>query len=448
MINMNGSIIKSKRKELGINQIDLAGKELSRNQLSYIENNKTNLTHRTAKYIHYNMHLHSWLLGKAINFHFDELLNEDEEYLVFRNAQKILQKIEMNKIHSISELIETFELYAYAPIGFLKIPLLIQIAKKIENHSEQNFVVDIYEKVLNEYRNADFPKEYNPYLKIRPVINELILYYNSNMQYRKMIDLIQYWRAELINSEVEILPSIYFNLALAYSKLGSFDLSHKTIDSFLAMKKKNAKDEINAYTIKANTYFRENKFIESFAWYQKGMHLSQVEGLKDEYALALSNLINAYVSEYNSGIQNTFIEAYSNLLRIDQGTIGPKATSFLLYAKAIGAKFFTPNISAEQYCKLLSESLVFAFNYSHSSFFNIVSSIIDETDNYDLLVQCLDFVLLLEEESSLDDSKISSLLIILGRKLSKLEKHEHVFKIFDVLNNLKGENHGESQQTL
>lgn len=445
---MKGSLIKSTRKALGINQIDLAGEELSRNQLSYIENDKTSLTPRTTKHIHYNMHLFAWLLDQSIDFEFDELLGGNPDYHFFRKAQETLKKLEADTVYSIAELHGVFELYAYAPIGFLKIPLLILTAEKLEDYKEQNFVADIYEKVLDEYRNLNLPKEYHPYRKIRLVINKLVLYYNSSMQHRKMIDLIQYWRSELIKNGAEISSGIYFNLALAYSKMGSYEQSHKSIELFIELEDKNIEDTINAFTIKGNTYFRDSKFIEALVWYQKAMKLSKAEGLKGEYALALSNLVNAYVSDQNEVIEHTFIEAYSDLLRLDTKTIGSNATSFLLYAKAIGSKYFTANLSEEYYNKLLTEAVVYAFNSSPSSFSNIASSVIEKTDNYDLLVKCLDFVLQLEQESFLENTEIMSLLLKLGKKLSRLKKFEHIYIIFDVVNKLKEANYEKVQQTL
>ncbi len=434
--------IAETRKLLGVKQEHVAGKLLSRNQLSYLENGKTRLTKRTAKIIHYNIHMCAWLLDKRVDFEFDDLLGDDPDYLDFRDAYELNAKLSNCPFGSIQphELNAYFENFAYSNIGFIKIPLMLLLWKHLSYYDSTLASTEILEKGIYEYRNLEFPGFSKPYLKIRPFVNKLVSTHFSNLEYRKMIDLIHFWKSELEFFGERVPFTIYFNLALAYSNISSYDLAQKSIDSYITSESATKEELAKAFIVKGNIYVREKKYYESIGWFHKAITSSR-KSCMNTYTLALSGSINAMSYLSTDTLLPSFIEHYSELMRIDCSSLSNKATSSLLFTKAKGYRHY----SSECNIKIETELYIAALDYSSrnylSAFWNISEYIVDNTIYKDLILHCLELQLQMGSTKVYDLNRAIALLIKTGKRISELDNSAQLNRIFIALDSLQEARH-------
>ena len=206
-IKSSGEKIKTLRKSLNISQKELSNGIISIPMLSYIENNKVNLTAKIA-----------FLLCKRINEISKKNIAQFDEVFKSENvqAENIMNTLIKN-------------LKSYSTNDFIEIKFSIEKYLSIENYIKFNSIVGSY--LYNTSKDID-----NSLIFLEPILEDainrknnflpLIIFqlqrvYNKSKQWYKSIQLFKNLNMNLIY-EKEIKGYILFNFGLAFHKKNSY----------------------------------------------------------------------------------------------------------------------------------------------------------------------------------------------------------------------------------
>lgn len=313
-----GEKIKKLRTDIGLKQDDISNDEITRSLISMIENNKRNLTYRTAKIIATELNKYYVNLGAEIT---PDLLMESE----VQQAQRIIRE----KLDEMQQLLENptpgTEGQVYQSFQKLidfakewKLEEMIanlheargkfyyktyQYNKALEDFfdalgyylKEENYesAVSLYNFIGSCYYQLDLPEQALIYYQI---VNKIIdAHHPSNSQKLKMF--------------------IHKNIILCYRKFKKFDMALKAISDFKDFYKNEDRHLYEVLLMEGNTYLDIQNYEKARRTYDKLLKKSDklTPGLlfllydnyadfaqrKGEYQLSLKYIETAfeYVSE-------------------------------------------------------------------------------------------------------------------------------------------------------
>ena len=258
----SGKKIKKIRKELGISQNEIAGKEISRSLISQIENEKVNLTEKTARIIIDNINnyiIKSNLNINKYNYEFILTCNENEANNIGKSIVEELVNLDINfnllefnhKMLYIEDFLNKYQ-------DLLDYSLLINIYEHL---------IDIYYK-LEDLENGEYyifksteiamkNKDYNKMIKILAITSKRYFYVKN---YTEVISCCNYAiiLAKEHNISNDSLKKVYFNISIAYLNLKEHNKCERFLNILITDFNLNNKEYIDVQITKA-ICFKENK---------------------------------------------------------------------------------------------------------------------------------------------------------------------------------------------
>lgn len=267
-----GEKIKKLRTDIGLKQDDISNDEITRSLISMIENNKRNLTYRTAKIIATELNKYYVNLGAEIT---PDLLMESE----VQQAQRIIRE----KLDEMQQLLENptpgTEGQVYQSfqklIDFAKEWKLEEmIANLHEARGKFYYKTYQYNKALEDtFDSLGYHIKEENYDKVTHLYNYIgSCYYQLNLPEQA---LIYYQIVEKIieahqpiNSQ-KIKSFILKNKILCFRKLKKFDMALKIIIDFKKFYKNEDKHLYEVLLMEANTYRDIHNYEKAYKLYNK-----------------------------------------------------------------------------------------------------------------------------------------------------------------------------------
>jgi HTH-type transcriptional regulator, quorum sensing regulator NprR len=244
-----GQKIRKLRKELNMNQEDLASDTIARPFISMIEIGKRGLSYDTAKAIAEKFNKHAQDLGIKLSVDADFILRKPSE-----DAELYcLEILQNNSLESIKEVIQVstqFQLELVKAKAYLTLgDFYINAHNYIEAFANHNIALDLY-KNTNK-------KELEPYLykqlghcKYKLLqFGDALLYFERSYYYSKIYENMQIQRISI------------YNMAMCYKKLDKIETALYYVDMYLSLCDKHAYFDVYvlyANILKANCYELQN----------------------------------------------------------------------------------------------------------------------------------------------------------------------------------------------
>lgn len=346
-----GRSIKSARAKLNIFQKDISNENLSKNLLSNIEKDKTNLTPQKGLMIYKRLLEHAVLKKIHIDIEFDELLNNNKEYFSIKKTYKIcwdlINIINLNAHIDIDRARNLLDYLKFNRHDILTYHGLYYISKALdERHKIEK--VDVLCKALDYIKVMDM--SVNMFIYRKHLYESVNLLYEER-KFDKLIDYFDDLRAAQKCYSNKVEPSIYYNLALFHSKLGNFDVALKYYDLYEKQCEDiSLIDRLDLLNNKAVILSETKKLNEAIDLYIIGAKESRNANLLIQESLFLSNIVYYVATNdllYLKELFNTsFIrlkEIYPEILKSNAGR------SSLILNLAVGYYYKGDSLSAEKY---------------------------------------------------------------------------------------------------
>lgn len=304
-----GMKIKKIRTQFKIKQSELSGKDITRNLISLIENDKANLTLHSAKIISENINIACQKREIDFSISANDLL-ESAEIQLENYLSKFRLLINMNEIEFINGSFD----------GYI---VELEEILTIYNLTLQKF--NMYVVIGDSYKkNKDFYKSYIFYTKAYQEshalsgnieLSRIILNIGycciQLKRYKEAIDFNRIAYIYTDNLPEDIKVSILFNTALAYKKINDYNNSLNTIkiieQQFYTFLKKDLTLGFNINMLKANCLKELNLYTDSIA-----ENLSLLDSIPDkniEFELVIyCNLLEIYINLNDTKALRTYID--------------------------------------------------------------------------------------------------------------------------------------------
>ncbi len=267
-----GEKIKQLRTDIGLKQDDISNDEITRSLISMIENNKRNLTYRTAKIISNSLNKYYVNLGAEIT---PDLLLESEveqaQRMIRERLDEMQQLLENPTAGTEVQIIESFQKL----IDFAKEWKLDEIIAELqETRGRFYFKTYQYNDALKDFFDAQeyyLQKEkYNKVASVYSLIGsshyQLNIPEQALLYYEKAYDTIVSRRPSNYD-HMNIL--VQKNKILCYIKLQRYDMAFKAIHDFKEHYKSEDRRLYEVMLMEANTYKDIQNYHKSIKLYDK-----------------------------------------------------------------------------------------------------------------------------------------------------------------------------------
>lgn len=351
-----GEKVRKIRKRIGANQTQIAGNKVTRNLISLIENNKTNLVLPTAKIIADNMN--SIITKKGIKnlYITSEWLLEDAYTQANNIADDYIKELRIIELEKKEQC--NFEEKVKEIEGFIR-----KWEISLENKSKiYEIISDIYLNLnkLNEsffkmQISLDFAMQNNKYdesilLMIALSKRMYLTGGNSLEQLRAMHLALNVYNENNLNNK-NLLKKIYFNTALYYLMLKMFDASIEHIDKLIAECSLSIKEDLDANLLKANCYQDSNRLDEA-----EELYLSMLDiALKEHEVTIISKIYCNLGSVYRlKGDKTNSLEYINYSLKIQEDIEERDYSKTLYYALENYIEMDNNNLVLKNFCSTLT----------------------------------------------------------------------------------------------
>lgn len=296
-----GEKIKKIRKSLNLKQIDIIDDTVTRNLISNIENNKNNLTKKTAKIIagKINEHYRKNNIDKNLNV---EYLLESKSFQATKKLTAIIERFDP-KIKKLDE--KLFEIDYLSSI--------------IENTKEKADMLMTIGDILLEEKY--YLKAYTYFIKtleilivIEDIENLPFIYYKLgkvSVELKKYAQGIFFnkFAISMLNQKNKADPTtilkLLYNLALGYKKVKNYDKALEILDetdSYIDFS--NAEQKAMILILKGNLFIRKKSCNQALECYEASKKLSENENLDEYLALTYINFSALYTKtkEYKKAL--------------------------------------------------------------------------------------------------------------------------------------------------
>ncbi|MEW8955789.1 helix-turn-helix domain-containing protein [Clostridium sp.] len=294
------------RKDLNLTQKDVSGDEISRNLISYIENDKISLTNDVANIICCNVN--RICLEKGVNFTLTkEFLLEDLSIQYDKVTNYYLD--ELSKYKSDLELMDRIigeidrffnENNFFNKIHKYKLKLYLEIAN-IFKDNKYYFKAYIY--YIKSYENCtiDSIKE-----KISISLKLIICCISLN----KNKESLEYYQLVMIHrnsaSDTEIVYAL-FNSAICYKRLKDYDKALNQLNIIKNEFSLEPKLSLDVDLLNANLYQCKNHFSKSIELYSKILKSIKPNDIENKL-ICLCSLLEIYISLNDSLSIKEYVE--------------------------------------------------------------------------------------------------------------------------------------------
>lgn len=390
-----GENLKRIRNDLGLKQYQIAGKDITRNLISLIENNKAVLYDTAANIIAKN--INKIMYEKDLNIYIksEDLLNP-ERYDARKKANTYIEKLEnilINKEFNI-ELEKLNEIEAFLNHWDL-------VDKKVKIYE---LLGDIF------YTSGDLNKEHYYYFKALEASYEypnmkaryklaLKLVYNCIVTEKneEAINLCNYMLLSQKDTPDRYKGTFYYNIALAHRKLKDINKCLQALDS--AKKYFNNNDNKNfkkVLMLEGISYFEIKNYNKALESYKKMLELIDVKNSLDETCIAYINIIQIHMKRNDKeNVIKCFDKVMINLPYVNENSfylseIYFEVSNIYLYLKEYDA--------CEKY---LNTALALAKkNGKHNLYKRFLTSLIELYIKTDCIDRIFDMINTLEDEIS------------------------------------------------
>lgn len=286
-----GQNLKRIRKELGLNQQEIVGQEITRNLISMIENDKSPMSYRIAQIAAENM-------NKVLELKEYEIYVDPDDIM---NPERVEAKGRANKyIRELKNYLDKKK-YKLSPTYIGKIINFLNQWRIPEKK------VEIYE-LLGElsYLNGDLNSEYLYFNKalenyflapikkdIHVVGRKLIANCINTGKYNEGLTLIQLDIMNRNDIPKNSKAITYYNEALIYKRLKDYDKSLELLDEYEDYIEENNEEMFkNALIVKGTCYHGKKEYQEALEVYKK--ITQKFEEDIELLGLAYCNIINNY----------------------------------------------------------------------------------------------------------------------------------------------------------
>ncbi|MDF2883563.1 MAG: helix-turn-helix domain protein [Clostridiaceae bacterium] len=279
-----GEKIKNLRKILGIRQEQLTSIGISRNFISMVENNKRNLSLKTAKLIVDEIKLKSVELGIDLNIDEEYILKTPSEDARDYCSKKLVEELSADDIEKLNNLCNRYNLIDILPQLYSKKGDLFYNSNKFDEAFTYFYdALEIYTHINNLEDKALI---YNKLGKCRLKVLEYI----ESLSFFK--------KAYSLSSEEGFMPiekNSLYNMALVYKKLNKIDESLEQIHKYIEICNDDLDfpDIIDARILEANCYSIKNQFEKSISIYKEILDNNKLKS--SILASIYNNLGRAYI---------------------------------------------------------------------------------------------------------------------------------------------------------
>lgn len=293
-----GEKIKIIRKELKLKQYEIVGSEITRNMISFIENNKANLTPQVASIICKN--INDIAKSRNLDFHVDEAY--------------LLESVEDQAVKVITNYMETFE-----DITGKKLPpdfenTISEIEKLLLKHDLRRIKTKVYRKIARIYLlDIQYSKAYTFLIKAYEnsthlpsefeqinLLNEIsycclkLEKYMECIEFGELIETYMEELKELSSKGRDLLYKIVFNNALAYKRLNKPEKALQEIEKLQSSFNLTKHYEFNLLTLKSNCYRDMGYYNNSLKLQEKLLSSLPKDDIED-MLITVCNIIEIYI---------------------------------------------------------------------------------------------------------------------------------------------------------
>lgn len=304
-----GIMIRNARETLGLYQRDLSQDKFSSNLLSNIEKGKTNLTKQKAMMLYTKILEFSWKKNIFPELNFDELMENDVEYVTLRRAHHLCiglkDKIRLKECIDAKEYIFLKDFAHNEKIGMLSYYLYRLIVQSLaEDMTSEK--LETYHDILDFLRwenLGDNTEEFRsnleasiPYSYVENKIGQTLTYYYILLEAQKKY-----------NYRVD--SNTYYNLVIFNKREKNYDESYKFLNKYLKSKSYlSLEEEAEIKILEASLMSNIGKNDESLKLYSDLSKRLVGENLENLEVLCYSNSIYRICKHNLSGNKNTVIE--------------------------------------------------------------------------------------------------------------------------------------------
>lgn len=267
----NGEKIKRLRKELGARQEDLACEGNTRSNINRIENNKQELTAKTAKLIYKKMLYFAQKNEKNTEHITEQYLLETPEYQANEITKNIISELddfaEIKDINKFNSKKNEIELFLNKYEKYISLSNQAKIYYSLGKAQFKLYQFD--ESYINAFRSRDISYSI---LDFRINLKSFALLIKISYKLDRMSEVLSLSKfalsiakAHKINDE-ELLKDIYFNTALAYIKNHNYDECIRYIDIFTKLEIRE-EELLKAELIRANCFYDTKRYSSAETLY-------------------------------------------------------------------------------------------------------------------------------------------------------------------------------------
>ncbi|QIB27242.1 helix-turn-helix transcriptional regulator [Caloranaerobacter azorensis] len=301
--------IRAIRKFLKINQKELAGDNIDRSLISYIENGKVKLSNETAKILANN--LSRILKEKNLNYQVDaDYLLADEKKQASYRLNTIIEILKNMMKDSTDEFLTKFYMAE-------------ELLRKWDIPSKKAVIYDLvgdyFFNKLNYYRSEFYYMmalgnyfRLNDYRNLVNVCTKIVRCLIKRGEYEEAISLNDY--AMSIIEDFKILDSdfkerILFNNSLALFKIELYEESLNCLDKLISeFDISEESKQMDILLLKANNYNLIGRLEESLEIYKQLLELAKQSGNLERMAIAYNNIGEIYYKLNNIEKSIEFLE--------------------------------------------------------------------------------------------------------------------------------------------
>lgn len=279
-----GEKIKNLRKILGIRQEQLTSTGISRNFISMVENNKRNLSLKTAKLIVDEIKLKSVELGIDLKIDEEYILKSPGEDAGDYCIKRLKEDLSFDDIEKLTNLCNRYNLIDILPQLYSKKADLFYTDSKFDEAFTYYYdALEIYISLNNLEAKAII---YNKLGKCRLKVLE---YIESLSFFKKAYNLSS--KEKFMSVEKNSL----YNMALVYKKLNKIDDAIEHIQRYLELCSQDlySTDIIDARILEANCYSIKYQFEKSISIYKEILDNNKLKS--SVLASIYNNLGRAYI---------------------------------------------------------------------------------------------------------------------------------------------------------
>lgn len=279
-----GEKIKNLRKILGIRQEQLTSTGISRNFISMVENNKRNLSLKTAKLIVDEIKLKSVELGIDLKIDEEYILKSPGEDAGDYCSKRLKEDLSFDDIEKLISLCNRYNLIDILPQLYSKKADLFYMGSKFDEAFTYYYdALEIYISLNNLEAKAII---YNKLGKCRLKVLE---YIESLSFFKKAYNLSS--KEKFMSVEKNSL----YNMALVYKKLNKIDDAIEHINRYLELCSQDlySTDIIDARILEANCYSIKYQFEKSISIYKEILDNNKLKS--PVLASIYNNLGRAYI---------------------------------------------------------------------------------------------------------------------------------------------------------